>query len=178
MLIDRTNGNIASYKSLILHFDGGCEPKNPGGTSTSGWVLYSSEDPKTPIAEQGVVVREGDALATNNYGEYCALEIALTWLMMQKWRGELLVKADSKLVVEQVNKRWKVKAAHILKLRDRVLNLVETLEMSVVSTDNPVPPEGESPFTLLWIPRELNGYANDLCRAAYKRHVATKKAAT
>src|SRR4051812_41121090 len=102
MFRDNTQGRIKDHASLLLHVDGGCEPKNPGGVATAGWALYNPKEPATPIVEEGRVVQDGGKLATNNTGEYSALWFALKWLHEQGWEGELTVKADSKLLVEQV----------------------------------------------------------------------------
>lgn len=173
MVIDKTNGTIANWKSLTLYVDGGCEPKNPGGVATSGWAIFDSEN-QTLLVEQGTVVQDGGPKATNNYGEYTALILALNWLESQKWQGELNILADSKLLVEQVLGRWQVKALHLQPLRAKIWASLETLGLVIIDSYNPLPPEGKKACRLTWISRELNEYANNLCRAAYKLYVANR----
>ena len=166
-MIDHTNGQINKFSFITLFVDGGCEPKNPGGVCTAGWVLYNKNN---ILAEQGKVVVDGGDLATNNYGEYNALFFALNWLIEQKWKGELVVKADSKLLVEQVNSRWKCKAEHLAEVRTKIWDQLNKLNLKIVNEDSPLAGEGKQPVTLTWIPREKNAYANDLCRDAYKKY--------
>lgn len=66
-------------KSLLLHVDGGCQPKNPGGVVTAGWVIYDKETNET-LVEESKVIRDGGPEATNNFGEYSSLGLALTYL--------------------------------------------------------------------------------------------------
>jgi ribonuclease HI len=174
MLTDNTHGRIADHPKLLLQVDGGCEPKNPGGTATAGWVFYDPNKPTIILAEGCEVVQDGGPLATNNYGEYNALVLALKWLTQQNWRGELDAKADSKLLVEQVCGRWKCKAPHLGELRKKVWKLLEDLELELLSEDNLFAEEGKKPFTFIWIRRELNERPNELCHLAYKQYVAAK----
>jgi ribonuclease HI len=173
MFRDHTNGGIKQYASLLLYVDGGCEPKNPGGVATAGWAIFDPKNPTMPLAEEGRVAEDGGKIATNNLGEYSALCFALRWLTQQGWRGELTVKTDSKLLVEQVNGRWKVKAEHLAVLCTKVWTYMDSLDLFRVTESEPLPPEGKFACYILWIPRELNEHANELCRLAYKEHTTT-----
>lgn len=168
MFKDHTCGKINDYKCIELYVDGGCEPKNPGGSATSGWVIYDCKDLKTPLVEQGEVVQKGGPLATNNYGEYSALILSLKWLVSQNWRGNIIIKADSKLLIEQVSGRWKVKAEHLKPLKSLILNSINDLNLDIINENDPLPSENKTSCKLLWIQRDFNEYANDLCRKAYK----------
>lgn len=120
MLLDHTFGKITAHKTIVLYVDGGCEPKNPGGIATCGWVIYDAEERKAILAEEYRVVADGGKRATNNYAEYCGLGFALRWLKDQKWRGQITIHADSKLLVEHVNRNWRCKAAHLQPLLARI----------------------------------------------------------
>jgi len=170
MRTDFTEGKLRDYEKITLNVDGGCEPKNPGGTATGGWVLQDDKTGDT-LAEQGEVVRQAGPLSTNNVGEYGSLCLALKFLDEQGWRGELTVKADSKLLVEQVNGRWKVKAPHLATMRNEVFFKLARLDLSIVNEDSPLPLDGKKPCRILWVPREKNARANDLCRAAYREYM-------
>lgn len=172
MIKDSTQGGICNFPYLLLHVDGGCEPKNPGGIATSGWVLYEQDGGK-PLVEQGAVVAEGGPLATNNYGEYRSLILALDFLLSAKWRGSLMVKADSKLLVEQVCGRWKVKAEHLKPLRAEIWKQLEELDLHVVTESDPLPSNGKKLCEIQWVARDFNQYANDLCRRAYSDYIQT-----
>ena len=131
---DYTDGKIADHKKLIGYFDGGCEPINPGGVCTSAWVIHDANE---KLAAQGMVVRDGnnkrgaDKLATNNYAEYCALGLLLKFLVDNNWRGEIHIYSDSKLVVNQTTKNWKMKSPTLKPLRDKVWVHLKTLELEV-----------------------------------------------
>jgi len=58
---------------------------------------------------------------SSNCAEYLALLGALDWLQgVKDKRGYLIeIFGDSKLVIEQINKRWKCKCDHLAVLRDR-----------------------------------------------------------
>lgn len=167
-MIDYSEGKINEHKSLLLFVDGGCEPKNPGGVATAGWVLYDSDK---ILAEEGRVAQDGGPLATNNYGEYSALCFALKWLVAQKWQGELTIKADSKLLVEQVRGTWKCKAPHLCVLRHSIWQYFEMLNLEIITEDNPIANYDNKSVTLHWIPREQNSYADNLCHVAYQAYI-------
>lgn len=132
MARDLTNGKIKEHKKLLLCVDGGCEPKNPGGVATCGWVIF---DPNNNVlVDEARVVQDGGPLATNNYAEYCGLGFALKWLREQEWRGELSVQADSQLLVNQVTEKWQCKAKHLIPLRKKIWEHLEALNLSISET--------------------------------------------
>lgn len=165
MLKDTTAGGIKSHASLVLHVDGGCEQKNPGGVATAGWVCFDQK--KVLLASEGQVVQDGGPLATNNYGEYSALRLALTWLDNQQWRGDLIIKADSRLLVEQVRGSWKCKAEHLRQIRDEIHELLRKLQLHIVTENTALPKNGRGLCHLIWVPREKNHVADALCHEAY-----------
>jgi ribonuclease HI len=160
--------HIHDFKSLLLHVDGGCEPKNPGGVATAGWAIFDPKKPMNALAEQGAVVKDGGPFATNNFGEYQSLILALNFLIENNWKGELVIKADSKLLIEQISGRWKVKAEHLKPLRSKILHLMQKLQLQKIDDECLFPEEGCYACHLVWIKRDLNEYANDLCRKAYQ----------
>lgn len=92
----------------IAHFDGACEPVNPGGTGGWGFVIC---DPDGKEFATGSGLLEPSRAMTNNVAEYtAALETVYTWHKLGLARGEhLRICGDSKLVVEQMRGRWSVK---------------------------------------------------------------------
>ena len=176
---DSTNGTIVAHEELLLCVDGGCEPKNPGGVATTGWVIYDQSG--NVLVESCTVVQDGGPLATNNYAEYCALGLALRWLKDQNWRGQLTVQADSQLLIYQVSEKWKCKAEHLKPLRQRIwdlmseINLIRTTEEEVGMLFGPDADPLNRPCVLKWVPREQNEYANNLCRIAYQIHQKNKR---
>ena len=134
---------------LTLHFDGACEPRNPGGVATYGWVL------STGHSGCGVVATGGPT-STNNLAEWSALGFGLRWIADQKLKPEkLLIFGDSQLVVRQLNHEWACNKEHLQKLRARCEELLKAIDR---------------PWAAEWIPREKNEDADALSRKAYTDH--------
>ncbi len=76
--------------------------------------------------------------ATNNTSEYHAIINALK--VAEKFnRGHLQVFSDSKLAIQQINKKWKINYPHLKELSMEVYSLVEKyekVEFFYVSRDN------------------------------------------
>lgn len=128
----------------IIHFDGLCEPKNPGGHCCYGYTI-KPENGKL-ITGKGYVGR-----GTNNKAEYSALIEAL------KEARKLGIKevhafGDSLLVVNQVKGIWNVNAETIKPLWKQAVHLAHSFVL----------------FGIEWIPREQNETADQLSREAYK----------
>ena len=136
---------------LTIQFDGSCEPTNPGGVATAGWLILDGAD---VIASGSQFIRRGLG-ATNNLAEWSALGFALRWLVEngQGKADELILQGDSKLVVEQIGGRWKCNVEHLQKLKARCLELLSQIA--------PVSWKSE------WIPREQNSAADALSQQAY-----------
>ena len=112
------NVDIAAF-NYILMFDGGSR-KNPGICGAGHVIL-----------ENGVVVSSESALVstnnTNNYAEYMALINGLNDAN-SKGISKLLVKGDSKLVINQVTGTWKVKKEHLKKLHREVIDKISLFD--------------------------------------------------
>jgi ribonuclease HI len=103
------------HAKLILQFDGGSRG-NPGPAGI-GVTLEN---------EQGQVVYElGDFLGekTNNFAEYTALIRGLEAAVKLNV-GELVVRADSELVVRQIQGQYRVKSPDLKPLYQRALELL------------------------------------------------------
>jgi len=95
--------------SYTLYFDGGSR-SNPG-PSGCGWFITNDLQPP----------HEGFKYighATNNEAEYQALIYGLKYLstFLEAEFMEIQVFGDSKLVIEQMNRSWKVKAQNLIPL--------------------------------------------------------------
>ena len=102
-------------KRAVLYADGACRG-NPGPAG-SGAAL---------VTEEGHVVEEEMKYlghGTNNVAEYMALIIGLEAAVKHEVE-DLEVRMDSKLVVEQMNRRWKVRDAKLLPLAARARELL------------------------------------------------------
>lgn len=145
---------------IKIYFDGACEPVNPGGTASWGFII-KGEDGKNIVVKSGIVGK-GVGM-TNNVAEYHGLIAALKTLEEFNKDETVEIRGDSKLVICHITKEWgwlpagyhwmpHRKAPHLKKLLDEVLNLVE---------------KRKGGFKAIWIPRE----ENEECDALSKAHV-------
>jgi ribonuclease HI len=107
---------------VVVYCDGGSRG-NPGPSAIGAVVLDPSTDPPRLLAE----VSDRIGVTTNNVAEYRALIEGLVAAAPFGAR-RVLVRADSKLVVEQVKGKWKVKQSHLLPLRDEARGLLAAYE--------------------------------------------------
>lgn len=101
---------------VVEIFTDGGSRNNPGDAGLGAY-----------ITQRGVVLAElSEYLGkqTNNFAEYTAVIRALEWCVAAGLTEETIAfKMDSKLVVEQVEGRWKVKEPTLRPLVDRVRTL-------------------------------------------------------
>ncbi|PXX57686.1 putative phosphoglycerate mutase [Nocardia tenerifensis] len=129
-------------REVIVEADGGSRG-NPGPAGY-GSVVYAADHVRV-LAER----REYIGVATNNVAEYRGLIAGLE--AAAELGAEIVsVRMDSKLVVEQMSGRWKVKHAAMVPLADRARRLVAGFER----------------VSFTWIPRAENSYADRLANEA------------
>ena len=104
---------------LIVRTDGAAKG-NPGPAS-SGAVLIDADQPGSgdPLARPLATISEYLGIRTNNVAEYVGVVRALA-LALELGATEVDMLLDSKLIVEQVNGRWRVKDAKIAPLHAEV----------------------------------------------------------
>jgi ribonuclease HI len=107
---------------VVVYFDGGARG-NPGPAAIGAVVVDPSSAPPARLA--AVSQRIGET--TNNVAEYRALIAGLEAAAATPSRA-VKVRGDSKLVIEQVAGRWKVKQPHLRPLFDRVRELLAGYE--------------------------------------------------
>lgn len=93
--------------SYSMYFDG-CSKGNPG-VGGAGAVIYSGQEEMNASC-----VYVGDHV-TNNYAEYCGLELGLKRAQSLQIR-DLKVYGDSALVINQMNGIYKVKSQNLLEI--------------------------------------------------------------
>ena len=144
--------SICGRISMIsVYIDGLCKPVNPNGVATYGFVVY--EDGKK-ISQKYDVVGEGDGMS-NNLAEYAALCNALKLLIALNLNIEkILVKSDSKLLVNQMNGIWKHNKGYYTSKYYEAKKIVKLFRN----------------ILFIWIPREENGEADSLSEKAYKEY--------
>lgn len=131
-----------SGRLVIVEADGGSRG-NPG-PSGYGTVVFS-EDRSMVLAERSEYL----GVATNNVAEYRGLIAGLEAARELEAR-RVDVRMDSKLVIEQMAGRWKVKHPDMIPLHRRASELVR----------------GFDDVSWTWIPRAENAHADRLVNAA------------
>jgi ribonuclease HI len=133
---------------ITIYFDGLCRPKNPGGVATYGYVIY--QDGKKVKSRCGVV--GSGAGMTNNVAEYSALKHAAEWVSRHGVKDEIVIKGDSRLVIQQMNGTWQIRSETSKKFVPEIRRLLEGRQTGFV-----------------WIPREQNAEADQLSNIAYSQ---------
>jgi ribonuclease H / adenosylcobalamin/alpha-ribazole phosphatase len=129
-------------QNFIIEADGGSRG-NPGLAGSGACVID---------ADTGEVVLEVSkfiGIATNNVAEYIALVAGLENAYELNANARILVRMDSKLVIEQMAGRWKIKHPDMQQLGARVQSLVAGKQVR-----------------WQWIPREENSRADALANKA------------
>jgi len=121
-----------------------CDGASRGNPGPAAYGVHIEDGAGNTLADIGEVL--GDQ--TNNYAEYQGVIAALRYLTSTEYR-DVSIRLDSKLVVEQLSGRWKVKSPEIREL------VVEASELL-----------GAFDFVLEWIPREQNSIADALANRA------------
>src|SRR5207245_1562514 len=86
---------------LIVYFDGLCEPINPGGVATYGYVVHEGG---RRLKEGRDFLAEGRG-ASNNLAEYAGLVAALEWLLANGYR-EQEVEGEGRFEASNQPDRW------------------------------------------------------------------------
>lgn len=136
--------NIDRYE---IFFDGACEPVNPGGAMGCGaYALRNSEH-----IWQTSWMEPAGANTSNNVAEYLAFHAALDWCFEEDLlKAQIIVRGDSKLVIQQCFGKWKIKAG-------RYVELAHSAKKKVACF---------AALTGEWVPREHNAMADELSKAA------------
>jgi len=133
--------------SITIYCDGLCEPVNPGGVATYGFVIYEGGK---KIAQGKGVIGQGKGM-TNNVAEYTAALAALSWLAEHGYEGaRVTIRSDSMLLVKQMQGAWRVRSDRIRPLHRRARQLSSRFRTR-----------------FRWVPREQNQEADALSVKAY-----------
>jgi probable phosphoglycerate mutase len=134
-----------TYSRLVIEADGASRG-NPGAAAGGAVVI----DPETGhvIARAGVMCGH----ASNNVAEYRGMIEGLDIALPLAPEGTVHVRMDSKLVVEQMSGRWKIKHPDMQDLARAAKELI-----------------GSRSVTFEWVPREDNARADAAANAALDR---------
>ena len=130
-----------SPRRVVIEADGGSRG-NPG-PAAYGAVLKDAETGEV-IAEDGTTI----GVATNNVAEYAGLIAGLRLVQEFAPGAQVEARLDSKLIVEQMSGRWKIKHPDMRPLAAEAAALA---------------PAGT---TYTWVPREQNQHADRLANEA------------
>lgn len=135
---------------LVVEADGGSRG-NPGVAGAGAVVL----DPVTGsvLCQIGVYV----GVASNNVAEYNGM-IAGLQAAFERSPDSVHVRMDSKLVVEQMSGRWKIKHPDMLTLARRAHDLI-----------------AGRPVTFEWVPRSSNARADAAANEAMDRRESFRR---
>jgi len=137
--------------NLIIEADGGSRG-NPG-LAGSGAVVINAD-----TGEVLVEVARFIGVATNNVAEYLALKAGLEAALKLNHEARVLVRMDSKLVIEQMAGRWKIKHPDMIQLGAEVQAIARGKQIR-----------------WQWIPREENSRADALANKAMDERVDSTK---
>ena len=145
-----------SAHGFVVRTDGAARG-NPGPAS-AGAVLLSlaRPDARNPRAEPDASISDYLGVQTNNVAEYTAVVRAIA-LGLELGARRLELFLDSKLIVEQLAGRWRVKDAKLRPLWAEALRMLRTL------------PHG---WTATHVPRAQNSLADAMCNEAIDRVMA------
>lgn len=138
-------------------FDGACGPKNPGGRTSYGAVIYMPEkfSPLREVTISEIFTPPADhpEMLSNNVGEYAGFLAVLKWLKEAGHQNEeIQVYGDSNLVVMQMTDVWKIKKGLYVSLALEARELIKEFPN----------------LTIGWVPREKNTVADKLSKAVLK----------
>lgn len=143
--------------TLQLFCDGGSR-SNPGlsGLGIAGYHM-DVDGSQTCIFEKGVFLEN----CSNNFAEYLALIQGLNFALESDYKNVEFY-SDSKLIVEQVNGRWKVKSNDLKELATSAIARVQEMRRSGCQV------------TVTWVPREKNVHADSLANLAMDRRATVE----
>lgn len=127
---------------LIIHADGASRG-NPG--QAAGGAVVSLADTGSLVCEVGVLC----GVATNNVAEYRGMIAGVEAAKRLFPTPTLDIRLDSKLVVEQMSGRWKVKHPDMQQLVKHAWDVI-----------------GDTQVTFTWVPREDNAAADRVANRA------------
>lgn len=90
-----------------IFFDGLCEPVNPGGIACYGFIIKQNG---IVLHTESGVIGNGKRM-TNNVAEYTGLKKAAEWLVENHIEGNIIIKGDSQLVINQMNGSWSINSS-------------------------------------------------------------------
>jgi len=135
-------------------FDGACGPINPGGTATYG-IMIKDQDGTILVWEHGLIGK--GSTMSNNVAEYAGVLQVLKYLA-PRLPGQVTIHGDSKLVINQLNGKWRVRKGLYLSIAIEAKALLAYLHGLGWQ------------INLCWIPRTQNQECDMLSKQAGHTH--------
>ena len=88
---------------ITLHFDGACEPFNPGGVAGCGFII---KDNNGKILKKGSKIIGSGKGMTNNIAEYNGLLEGVKSFLELKISKKIMIYGDSGMVCRTISKEW------------------------------------------------------------------------
>lgn len=152
LMRDRTTlAAAAKPADLCAWFDGACMPVNPGGHTGFG-ALIKLRGSSSPAWTMSGYLGEGPTFS-NNVAEYAGAIAVLKALISLDAGGSVEIIGDSRLVVEQMNGKWRAKGGLYVPWADKAKMLLHQARFRYS-------------IRFRWIPREENTEADELSRIA------------
>lgn len=135
---------------IICHFDGSCEPINPGGRMGIG-VSINIDGKKHDYSESFSAAETN----SNNVAEYSALSYILYYLEKENiTEADVIIIGDSQMVIQQMAGKWKIKngmyAESARQCREKLVELTDKYPDLKIS--------------FKWVNRDENYYADNLSK--------------
>lgn len=140
-----------SRRELIVEADGGSRG-NPGVAAGGSLVIDSATG--EVLAEMGVYC----GITTNNVAEYSGMIAGIRRAIAIDPTAVLHVRLDSKLVVEQMSGRWKIKHPGMAELAAQAREILTG-----------------TPVSFEWIPREKNTRADKLANESMDKRLSFER---
>jgi len=133
---------------ITIFCDGHYRPQDL--TGSYGFVIYKNGRK----IQSGFGPVESGLETSNNFAEYMALSSALGWLLENNLeKEEIVVKSDSKMLINQMAGKWKVRRGAYLPKHKEAKELSSKFYK----------------INYVWVPREHNKAADKLSREYYHR---------
>jgi ribonuclease HI len=140
--------------TILAYFDGSCEPMNPGGIATYGYVIYEGDH--TIQEGYGLACDPFSNQASNNVAEYIGLIKALEFIVNRELSdNEVVIRGDSQLIIRQMTGSYSVNSERLLPFHAQARALARQIK----------------DIKFLWIPREQNANADRLSHRAYEAYI-------
>lgn len=137
--------------NIVCYFDGCCEPTNPFGNMGIGATVRIQGAEAFRFSQFVPAGRNN----SNNVAEYMAFEAILDFIKSKDFKEiKIHICGDSKLVIMQMLGQWQMRGGIYIPFAKRCLEKLQALRT-----------ENKLSFTLQWIPRTQNSYADELSKA-------------